>query len=282
MKIAVTAASGQLGSAIVKALKELAGPESVIALARTPSKAKHLGVAVRRGDYNEKASFLVSLQGIDTVLLLSANGDPASRIQQHRSVIDAAQECGVSKIVYTSIVGTSEGSNFSPVVASNRQTEQDIQHSGMNWAIGRNGIYLEPDLEYLEQYVKEGGITNSAGEGRCAYTSRPELGHAYAKLLTEDQHNGGIYNLVGTAITQSELADHMNRAFGVTLSYQPVTPDAYTAERKENLGEFLGTVIGGIYHSMHDGAFEVASDYETITGRPHKSVAEMISDFQQR
>ncbi|MEM7511135.1 MAG: NAD(P)H-binding protein [Bacteroidota bacterium] len=282
MKIAVTAASGQLGSAIVKALKELVVPESVIALARTPVKAEHLGVEVRRGDYNDKPSFLESLNGIDAVLLLSANGAPGPRVQQHRNVIEAAEESGVKKIVYTSILGTSEGSNFSPIVASNRQTEQDIQASKLDWVIGRNGIYLEPDLEYIDTYVKEGGIINSAGEGKCAYTSRPELGYGYAKLLTDDSANGKSFNMTGEAITQAELTEYLNEAFGVELSYTAVEPAAYTKERQETLGEFMGQVIGGIYHSMHDGAFDVASDFEKAAGRPHKSVKEIIAHYKQR
>ncbi|MEM8896828.1 MAG: SDR family oxidoreductase [Bacteroidota bacterium] len=282
MKIAVTAASGQLGSAIVEALKELVGPESVIALARTPAKAEHLGVEVRRGDYNDKSSFLESLKGVDAVLLLSANGAPGPRVQQHRNVIEAAKESGVKKIVYTSILGTSAGSNFSPIVASNRQTEQDIQASSLNWVIGRNGIYLEPDLEYIDTYVKEGGIINSAGEGKCAYTSRPELGYGYARLLTDDSANGQHFNMTGEPITQAELAKYLNEAFGVNLSYKAVEPAAYTKERQETLGEFMGQVIGGIYHSMHDGAFDVSSDFEKAAGRPHKSVKEMIAYYQQQ
>lgn len=44
MKIAVTAASGQLGAAIVKATAEVVSSENVVALARTPSKAEHLAL----------------------------------------------------------------------------------------------------------------------------------------------------------------------------------------------------------------------------------------------
>ena len=48
MKIAVTSASGQLGSSIVKELIKEIGTENVVAIARTPQKAKHLGVEVRK------------------------------------------------------------------------------------------------------------------------------------------------------------------------------------------------------------------------------------------
>ncbi|MFT4622763.1 MAG: NAD(P)H dehydrogenase (quinone) [Myxococcota bacterium] len=44
MRIAVTAASGKLGSAIVSATASLVGTDAVVAVARTPSRAEGLGV----------------------------------------------------------------------------------------------------------------------------------------------------------------------------------------------------------------------------------------------
>ena len=49
MKIAVTSAGGQLGTAIVKELKREIGSENVIGLARTPERASHLGVEIQKG-----------------------------------------------------------------------------------------------------------------------------------------------------------------------------------------------------------------------------------------
>ena len=190
MKIAVTAASGQFGKKIVMATIALLTRDNVIGLARTPDKAKNLGVEIRPGDYNDKNVLEKSLRSVDTLLLVSGMDDPKKRIEQHRNVIQAAQNSGVKKIVYTSVQGADENTAFSPIIQSNRQTEQDISSSGIDWVIGRNGIYIEPDIEYIETYKKHGGIFNCAGDGKCGYTTRPELAYAYAKMLTEDQHNG--------------------------------------------------------------------------------------------
>lgn len=156
MKIAVTSASGQLGSAIVKQLIEEIGKEQVIGIARTPKKAEHLGVETRKGDYNHREDFEAALQGVDKVLLVSGMDAPEKRIGQHRNVIEAAKANGVKKIVYTSIIGDENKTAFQPIVQSNRQTEEDVKNSGLDWAIGRNGIYIEPDLEYLDHYRAAG------------------------------------------------------------------------------------------------------------------------------
>ncbi len=204
---------------------------------------------------------------------------PDKRIVQHRNVIEAAKLNGVKKIVYTSIVGAEKGNAFSPIVQTNRQTEKDIQNSGLEWSIGRNGIYIEPDLEYLDTYIKEGEIRNCAAEGKCTYTSREELGYAYAKMLIEEKHNGKIYNLVGNAITQGELADYLNIVFGTHLIFNNVSVEAYKKERTAALGDFMGTVIAGIYEGIKEGANAVTSDFEIVAGRPHKSTVEMIKAY---
>ncbi len=271
MNIAVTAATGHLGSEIVNALKALPGERGIVAIARTPEKAKGLGVEVRRGDYNEKQSFEAALAGIDTLLLVSGMDAPDRRIGQHRNVIEAAASQGVKKIVYTSVQGPESGADFSPIVASNRQTEKDVRESGLDWVIGRNGIYIEPDIEAVEAYKKAGGVTNCAGDGKCGYTTRPELAYAYAHLLSEQTHSGKTYNLHGEALTQGELVRHINRAFGTNLAYRAVSVEDFRKDRIAELGEFLGTIITGIYVGISQGAFDNPSDYSSATGRPHQT-----------
>lgn len=279
MKIAVTTAGGNLGREIIFCLKKEIGEENVIGIARTPEKAKYLNVEIRRGDYNSRDDFNKALKGIDAVLLVSGMDHPDKRIQQHRNVIEAAKQNGVTKIVYTSIIGVDKGNAFSPIVKSNRQTEEDVRNSGIEWAIGRNGLYIEPDLEYIENYKKHGAIINCAAEGKCCYTSRTELAYAYYKLLTNDSFNGKTYNLVGAPVTQNELTNAINTAFKLSLEYKSISIEEYLQERKAALGDFLGTVIGGIYEGIRTGKFNVDSYFEKVTGRKHYSLNEMIQQF---
>lgn len=280
MKIAVTSASGQLGSSIVKELINERGDDQVIGVARTPEKASHLGIEIRKGDYNSRPELDLALKGIDVVLLVSGMDEPQKRIQQHRNLIEAAKINGVKKIVYTSIIGEEEKTAFSPVVRSNRQTEKDVRNSGLDWVIGRNGIYIEPDLEYLDSYLKSGEIKNCAGDGKCAYTSRTELGYAYAKMLIEAKHNGQVYNLIGEAITQEKLAEYINQVYHTELVYHPLSVEDYTSDRIEELGEFMGSIIAGIYEGIHNGAYNLKSDFNKAAGRAHKPTVELMREFK--
>ena len=79
MKIAVTAANGQLGSSVVDELKKQIGKKNVFGIVRSPEKASHLGIEVRKGDYNCPDDFNTALKGIDSVLLISGMDDPQKR-----------------------------------------------------------------------------------------------------------------------------------------------------------------------------------------------------------
>lgn len=271
MTFAVTAVSGQLGYEIAHKLIALPAVGPVIGLARSPEKVTGLGIEVRPGDYDLPKQLQTSLTGVDALVIVSGMAPPEDRIQQHRNVINAARAAGVQKLVYTSIIGPENGTHFSPVVQSNRQTEEDIKASGLDWAIGRNGIYIEPDIEYMDKYKALGEIANSAGTGKCGYTTRSELAHAYAALLMRDDLNGRTFDLNGTPISQAELAGHLNRAFGTDLAYREMTPEAFVADRSAELGDFMGPIIGGIYEGIRKGVYDRPGDYSAATGRPHKS-----------
>jgi NAD(P)H dehydrogenase (quinone) len=281
MNIAVTTASGGLGSAIISQLLKEVPKNQVIGLARSPEKAEFLGVEIRKGDYNNLDDLLLSLTGVDVVLLVSGRDGPDKRIGQHQNVINAAKESGVRKIVYTSIFGEVTDTTFSPIIASNRQTEEDIKQSGLEWAIGRNGLYIEPDVEYIETYKKDGKIANCAADGLCAYTTRDELAFAYSKMLLENKHNGKTYNLTGEAITQQQLTDYLNQAFGTTLTYESISVQDYNKERQNELGEFLGSIIAGIYSGIRSGTTNVKSDFKQAAGREHISWNEYFKNIKK-
>ena len=75
--IAVTGASGKLGSAVVKNLLKKTEPSKIIACVRKPEHAGSLkarGVDVRRGDYDDPESLDRSFAGAERLLLISSSG----------------------------------------------------------------------------------------------------------------------------------------------------------------------------------------------------------------
>lgn len=196
-------------------------------------------------------------------------------------IIGVTAACGnLGTAIIQRIIGGETDNDFSPIVKSNRQTEEDVKNSGLQWAIGRNGLYIEPDLDYLDNYVKEGAIINCAGDGKCGYTSRTELAFAYWKMLVEEKHNRHTCDLSGEAITQSQLAEYINQLYLTSLSYIAIPADEYKRARQEDLGEFPGRAISGIYDGISKDLFTIASDFELAAGRSHESALEMIRQYK--
>jgi len=277
MKIAVTAASGALGGSIVSELLSRGLRESLVAVARRPGKVTIPDIEIRSGDYTDRDALQAAFAGVEVVLLVSGMAHPDERIGQHRNVIEGARTAGVRKIVYTSIYGIEGKCSFDAIIKSNRQTETDVRESGLDFAIGRNGLYIDADLEAAQEYATAGKIINCAGSGLCGYTSRNELAVAYAHLILDDAHNGTTSNLCGEPVSQAELAEVIGAALNTPISFQHLSEEAYLADRIAAHGPFLGGVIAGIYQGIAQGAFDVPSDFEALVGRGHKSLEEMVA-----
>ena len=105
MKIAVSAASSQLGHAVLHELLSLADAGNIVAIARTPAKVDMPGIEKRAGDYTSLESMAEALSGIDTLVIISAPVGDWDRVLLHRNVINAARQAGVRKILFTSVIG---------------------------------------------------------------------------------------------------------------------------------------------------------------------------------
>tara|TARA_R110001592_G_scaffold363372_2_gene686314 strand:- start:198975 stop:199169 length:195 start_codon:yes stop_codon:yes gene_type:complete len=51
----------------------------------------------------------------------------------------------------------------------------------------------------------------------------------------------------------------------------------YRQDRINEVGEFMGTVIAGIYTGIRVGAFDNPSDYAEAAGRSHQSCSDYFS-----
>lgn len=228
MTIAVTAATGQLGSLVIDSLLRRIPATDVVAIVRDAAKAQPLadkGVAVRVADYDDRSALSEALSGIDRVLLISGN-EIGKRFEQHKNVIDAAVEQNVSRIVYTSapFVDTST----LPVAPEHLLTEQYLATVDVEQSLLRNGWYNENYLNVLDSAAGTGSVLTSAGEGRVASAARSDFADAAAVVLTSDTVEP-VYELSGdTAWTQAELAATVGEVIGKPVEAAQVTAEQQT------------------------------------------------------
>ncbi|AMR28279.1 hypothetical protein A0257_15085 [Hymenobacter psoromatis] len=272
--LAITGATGQLGHATIQALLPQVAAQEIVAVVRDPQKATALpplGVQVRQGDYNDPASLVAAFQGVDTVLLVSTSETETElRIRQHRQAIDAAQQAGVRRLVYTSIVNPSSASKFE-ASPGHLATEEHLRASGLNYTIFRNTLYFDilPMLVGQEA-VPSGRFYFAAGEGRVSYALRDEIGQALANVLTTTGHDNQTYDIApGPAYSFQDVARTLSETGGQPVEYVAISgADMAAGMRQHQVPEPLIELLGGMAGAMKDGEFDLASPtFERLLGR---------------
>ena len=287
MKFAVTAASGNLGHAILGHLVADVGAADVVAVARAPERVAVPGIEKRVGDYNSRDELEHAFSGIDVVVMISAPVGDWDRIPMHRNVIDAARAAGVRKVLYTSVVGSGAEKDtwFWPTQQVNRQAEIDLEASGLDCIVARNGLYLEKDLAHIVHARHIGVYRNIVGDGLAGYITIDELAYATAKLAADDTANGQIFDLVGDSLSQAQLVDLANQVYGMNVRYQTISDEENVAElmkdpKIEARGEHVARMLTGCFQAVRCGAFDVDSDFARAAGRSVKPTRQMIEELR--
>jgi NAD(P)H dehydrogenase (quinone) len=229
MSIVITGATGQLGRHVVEALLERNVPAAqIVAAGRSIGKLTDLeerGVQVRAMDYADAASVAKGLEGATKVLLISGS-EVGQRIEQHRTVIEAAKAEGVELIAYTSIANAD--TTGMKLAAEHQATEDLLKDAGIPFALLRNGWYLENYTEQLQGTLAQGAFAGSAGEGKVSAASRLDYAEAAAAVLVAENQAGKVYELGGDhAFSLAELAQEISTAANQAVSYQDLPASDY-------------------------------------------------------
>ncbi|MCL6240717.1 SDR family oxidoreductase [Acinetobacter amyesii] len=279
MKIAITGATGQLGQLVLQFLLKETAAENIIALVRSPEKATSLqaqGIELRHFDYDQPDTLVPALQGVDKLLLISAN-EIGRRTPQHKAVIDAAVEAKVPYIAYTSLLRA----DTSPLGLSqeHRETESLIQASGLTYTFLRNNWYVENYLAAVGHVVETGTLFGAAKDGKINAATRADYAEAAAKVLTSSGHENKTYELASSdSFTLAQLAETLQQVSGQNVHYQNLTAEDYTQGLLQaGLPAGLVDVIVDADINSIDGAMQSdRKDLEQLLGHPTTSLRSAV------
>jgi NAD(P)H dehydrogenase (quinone) len=282
MKILVTGATGKLGSKVVESLLKSVPASDLVVSVRNPEKAEGLrnrGVEVRQGDFDHPQNLDHTFKGIDRLLIISADGDNETRIQQHTNAVQAAERAGVKFIAYTSLANATESKNLMapPHVA----TEAAIVKTGIPYSFLRNNWYLENEIGSIQGAIAGAPWVTSAGEGKVGWALQQDYADAAAAVLLGNGHENTVYELSGPLLTQEELASALGNVLGKEIPVQQVSDEKY-AEIMKGIGlpDFVIPIVVGIQESIRNGSLEVESnDFEKVLGRPVTPINEALKQL---
>ncbi len=276
MKIAITGATGQLGSLVVGELKKRVSKENIVALVRNPKKAVNLGVEVRAFDYNQSENLAKTLNGIDHLLLISSN-EIGQRACQHTNVIEAAKNAGVKWIVYTSLLHA-DSSTLS-LAGEHLATEKALKESGIENTILRNGWYTENYTNSIEGAIAGGAFIGSAGDGKISSATRADFAEAAAIVISDESHKGKIYELAGDEFyTLSDLAAEISNQTGKNIPYKNLPELEYT-KMLESFGipdNFAGAIASWDTGASKGDLFDDTHQLSKLIGRATTPLADAV------
>lgn len=280
MKIAITGATGQLGRLTVSKLKEKTAKENLVALVRTPEKAVDLGIEAREFDYSKPETLATSLQGIDTLFLISGS-EIGQRETQHKNVINAAKEAGVKRIVYTSLLYATDSEMA--LAAEHVATEKLLVESGLTYTILRNGWYTENYAGSISGALQAGAFIGSAQNGKISSATREDFAEAAAVVLTTTEgHENKIYELAGDdAYTLSDLAAEISKQTGKDIPYNDLTEEEYTKVLVSvGLPEGFAQILADSDAKAAEGSlYSEDKTLSKLIGRPTTPLADVVKDF---
>ncbi|WP_462413659.1 SDR family oxidoreductase [Neobacillus sp. Marseille-QA0830] len=284
MKILVTGATGKLGSKVVETLLKSIPASDLAVSVRNPEKAEGLrarGVEVRKGDFDRPETLDTAFAGIDSLLIISADGDNETRIRQHTDAVKAAERAGVKFIAYTSLANATESKNLMapPHVA----TEAAIKKTGIPYSFLRNNWYLENEIGSIQGAIAGAPWVTSAVEGKVGWALQQDYADAAAAVLVGNGHENTVYELSGPLLTQEELASALGSVLGKEIPVQQVSDEQY-AEIMKGLGvpDFAIPIVVGIQESIRNGSLDVESnDFEKVLGRPVTPINEAMAQLVQ-
>ena len=268
MNIAITGATGQLGTLVIRHLRAKAPLAQIIALARTPAKVGNLGVQVRQADYDQTRTLDAALVGVDTLLLISGS-DVGQRIAQHGNVVEAAKKVGVKHLVYTSVLHA----DTSPlgVADEHRATEVAIKDAGIPFTFLRNAWYVENQTRLIPLALASGAWLGSAKEARFSSTPRSDYAEATAAVLAGERHAGKTYELGSDdPFTLGDLAAEVSRQTGKTIPYQDLPQAEYAAAlQRAGVNPWFAQALSNSEALAIEGAlFDDSRQLSALLGRP--------------
>ena len=278
--IAITGASGQLGRLVIDNLLKKVSPQEIIAVVRNPEKVKDLanrGVQIRRADYDLPETLDQAFEGVDKLLMISAN-EVGRRTPQHRAVINAAKRAGVKFIAYTSLLHADKSPL--PLAKEHRETEALLRESGIPFALLRNGWYTENYIASVPAAFQHGVLLGSAGEGRISSAARSDYAEAAATVITRDDQAGRIYELAGDgAYTLAELAAETTRHSGNEVKYQNLPEAEFKAALiGVGLPEWLATLLAeSDVGASKGGLFDDNRQLSQLIGRSTTPLSTLVN-----
>lgn len=267
-RILVTAASGNVGAPLVKALKQKR--LNFTAATRDSEKTRdQLGESVDTVflDYEKPDSFGPALEGHQLLFLCGPSGTP-NAADIIMPMVEEAKKKGIKHIVF---------------IASHPSVNEAIEKSGIDHTFIKANFFMENfEMYQTEDIRNHKQIFLPCGEGKASFIQARDIGEVAAEILTNPStYRQETLSITGPeALNFFEAADIFSEVLGTNITYKNPDDETYRNELK-NRGysdiyiEAMINVFGKIKKGV---ASKTRPTVEQVLGRPALSLKDYVEE----
>jgi len=279
--ILITGATDNIGTELTKQLSARKVPFR--AMVRAMKDAKSLadleGAETILGDFNDEETVVAALQDVERAFLLTNSSEQAET--QQSTFVDIANRAGVKHIVKLSQWAADSNS---PVrfLRYHAAVEQKIKDSGIAYTFLRPNLFMQGLLGFRESIVKQGKFFAAIGDAKISAVDVRDIAAVAAAALTEQGHEGKIYNITGSeALTHQKMAEKLSAALKRQIQFVNVSPEAMRdALISAGFPDWQADgLIEDYAHYSRGEASEIASGVQDATGKPPRSFDDFARDY---
>ncbi|WP_298894382.1 NmrA family NAD(P)-binding protein [uncultured Psychroserpens sp.] len=250
--ILVIGGTGKTGKRIVNLLNKLG--HNVRVGSRTANPAF---------DWHNPDGWPAALEGMNAVYI-TYQPDLAvpGALEAIEELVKVAKRSHIKKLVLLSGKGEREA----------QLCEQVVIHSGLDHTIVRANWFNQNFSEnFLVEGVLKGHVALPFAEMKIPFVDANDIAEVAVKALTEDEHNGKIYELTGPeGLTFEEAISLISKTSGKDIQFTGVSIDTYVAAlRAENLPEDFVWLIEYLFTEVlgNPSNSEITNDIEKVLNR---------------
>ncbi|MGZ3145853.1 NAD(P)H-binding protein [Lentzea chajnantorensis] len=267
-QVLVTGATGKTGRRVVRRLR---------------AQGVRVRAASRRGehvfDWTDQQTWDAAFDGVSAVYVVQVDG---TRLV--RPFVRRAQELGVRRVVLASGRGIDDpdyATDSGGVLDGLLDSEDAVRTSGLEWTITRPGWFAQNFSEgFFSAAVEAGELRLPAGEGAASFIDAEDIAAVVGAALTEDGHDGQVYELSGPAVvTLAEAVATISAHAGREIRYVPLDVDDHIAElTAQGFAPEDARAFADMVEPLRNGTDAYLSDgVQRALGRPARTFAEFAA-----
>lgn len=261
MKILLTGASGNVGSATHRWLKKISPSPSIYLASRHPKSENDVLF-----DFLNASTYAKAFTGIDLLFLLRP--PQISDVNKYFApLLQTAKEKGIQKIVFLSVQGVEKSS-----IIPHHKIEKLIVEGGFHYVFLRPGYFMQNLTTTLLSEIKaKQTISLPAGKAVFNWIDVENIGEFAAHMILHfDLHKNRAYEITGKEnLSFFEVAEKMRNILDEDIRYRPMNLlSFFFLKKKQGVATpFILVMIMLHFLPRFQSAPPISNWYMQITGK---------------